>query len=327
MRLSLVIVVACCLLSTSATLAQENGSVIERTAYQFPSYERAVETTDVERYTSRGDYEDAVKDSRFEFQKLKYMSDGFKVVTYLYKPTNTDGRKFPTIIFNRPSVVRGDIAPELISFCQRFALEGFVILVPMLRQSDGGEGRDEVGGADVNDLMNVLPVARSLAFVDLNNLFMYGASRGGMMTFQAINRGFPINAAAVFGAFTDMQELLDTHPKQYPVEMLSKLWPNYEVRKTEIAKARSAIYWPERLNVPLLIMHGGDDRSVNTTQSLALAQELQKLGRVYELVIYAEDNHSLSKNQEERDRRTISWFKRHMKPEAGGRRREAVNSK
>ncbi len=314
-------VVACCLLSASAAIAQENGSIIERNAYQFPSYEQAVGTTDVERYTDRSTYENAVKDSRFEFQKLKYISDGLKVVTYLYKPTHTDGRKFPTIIFNRPSVVRGDIAPELISFCQRFADEGFVILVPMLRQSDGGEGRDEVGGADVNDLMNIMPVARSLAFVDLNNLFMYGASRGGMMTYQAINRGFPMNAAAVFGAFTDMQELLDTHPHQYPVSMLDKIWPNYEARKMEIAKARSAISWPERLNVPILLMHGGQDKSVNPTQSLALAQELQKLGRVYELIIYAEDNHSLSKNQEERDRRTIGWFKRYMMQKAGSSKR------
>ena len=313
MKLLVSLVVACCLLSPSTAIAQENGSIIERNTYQFPSYEKAVEATDVERYTDRTAYQTAVEDNRFEFQKLKYMSDGLKVVTYLYKPKHSDGRKFPTIIFNRPSVVRGDIAPELISFCQRFAAEGFVILVPMLRQSDGSEGRDEVGGADVNDLMNVLPVVRSLAFVDMNNLFMYGASRGGMMTYQAINRGFPINAAAVFGAFTDMQELLDTHPQQYPLAMLTKIWPNYQAERIEITKARSAIFWPERLNVPLLIMHGGKDRSVNTTQSLALAQELQKLGRVYELVIYAEDNHSLSKNQEERDRRTISWFKRYMK--------------
>ena len=62
----------------------------------------------------------------------------------------------------------------------------------MLRQSDGSEGRDEMGGADVDDLMDVLPLARSLAYVDTNNLFMYGESRGGMMTYQAVRRGFPV---------------------------------------------------------------------------------------------------------------------------------------
>ena len=69
-------------------------------------------------------------------------------------------------------------------------------------------------------------------------------------------------AVAVIGAFTDLQELLDSHPQQYSLAMLSQVFPNYETRKSEIAKTRSAIFWPEKLNVPLLIMHGGADRSV-----------------------------------------------------------------
>ncbi|HVF66088.1 MAG TPA: prolyl oligopeptidase family serine peptidase [Pyrinomonadaceae bacterium] len=84
-------------------------------------------------------------------------------------------------------------------------------------------------------------------------------------------------------------------------------------RKDELFKTRSAILWAEGLNVPLLIMHGGGDRSVNPEHSLNLAQRLQKLGRVYELVVYAGDNHILSNNKEDRDRRTAGWFKRHMK--------------
>ena len=62
-------------------------------------------------------------------------------------------------------------------------------------------------------------------------------------------------------------------------------------------------------------MHGGADRSVNPEQSLNLAQRLQKMGSVYELVVYAEDNPDtfLSNNKEDRDRRAAGWFKRHMK--------------
>ena len=306
------IILASCLLQTSAW-ALDGGAIVEHNPYKFPSYEQAVQTTDVEKYTDQISYETAVNDNRFEFEKLTYLSDGLKVIAYLYKPKQTQGRKFPVIIFNRGSTVRGDIAPELISFFHRLASEGFIILAPMLRQSDRGEGRDEIGGADVNDLMNVIPLAKSLAFVDLNNLFMYGESRGGMMTYQAIKRGFPINAAAVFGAFTDLQEVIDSHPQQYPLNALNQLWPAYEERRKEISQTRSAIFWTEQLNTPLLIMHGGRDKSVNTEQSLALAQRLQKQGKVYELIVYAEDNHYLSRNQEDRDRRAISWFRRHVK--------------
>ncbi len=52
-------------------------------------------------------------------------------------------------------------------------------------------------------------------------------------------------------------------------------------------------------------------------QSLALAAQLQNLGKTYELIIYAQDNHYLSRNQDERDKRAVTWFKRHMKTNHG----------
>ena len=292
----------------------DDGAIVRREAYAFPPYEKAVQATDVEDYAPREAYEQAAGDRRFELQKLTYMSDGLRVVAYLYKPVRTEGALLPAIVFNRGSTVRGDIAPELVSFFRRLASEGFVILAPMYRQSDGGEGRDEVGGADVDDLMNVVPLAKSLGFIDVNNLFMYGESRGGMMTYLAIKRGFPVNAAAVFGAFTDMDALIKYRPEVYRPETLKQMWPDFDARRGEIIKSRSAGYWPEMLDKPLLIMHGGADWSVNPSQSLTIAQKLQGLGKTYELVIYAEDGHILSRNQEDRDRRAIGWFKRHMKP-------------
>jgi dipeptidyl aminopeptidase/acylaminoacyl peptidase len=258
-------------------------------------------------------YDKAVADDSFVFQKVKYISDGLKVIAYIYKPRNTGGQKLPAIVFNRGSAVRGDLAPELIPFFHRLASSGFVIVAPMLRQSDGGEGRDEMGGADVNDLMNVIPMVKSLGFVDLNNLFMYGESRGGMMTYQAIKREFPMNAAAVFGAFTDLKGLISSHPTEYPTPMLEKIWPDYQAQKEELFRSRSAALWTDRLNIPLLIMHGGADRGLGPEQSLTLAQQLQKLGKVYELIIYANDNHFLSRNAEDRDRRAVDWFKRHIR--------------
>ena len=164
--------------------------------------------------------------------------------------------------------------------------------------------------------MNVVPLAKSLGFIDMNNLFMYGELRGGMMTYQAIKRVFPVNAAAVFGAFTDMDALIKHRPEVYRPETHRQIWPDFDARRDEIIKSRSAVYWPETLDVPLLIMHGGADWSVNPSQSLVIAQKLQDLGKTYELVIYAEDGHILSRNQEDRDRRAVGWFKRHMKPKS-----------
>ena len=291
-----------------------DGTIVERETYQFPSYEKSLQTTNIRDITSKEEYETAIRDTNFEFQRVKYMSDGLKVTAYLYKPKLVSGSKLPAIIFNRGSLILGDIAPELVSSFRRLASEGFVVLAPMYRQSDGGEGRDEMGGGDVNDLMNSAALAKSLGFIDVNNLFLYGESRGGVMTYLAIKKNFPANAASVYGAFTDMEALIKDKPQVYRPQLLNQIWPEFESRKDEIFRSRSAIFWPESLGIPLLIMHGGADWSVNPSQSLTIAQKLQSLGKTYELIIYAGDGHRLARNQEDRDRRAVAWFRKHMKP-------------
>lgn len=291
---------------------QNNGELVSRDVYTFPSYEQAVEKTDAEKYSSKEEYEKAVADKNFEFSKLKYMSDGLKVTAYLYKP-KTITTKLPVIIFNRGSFVRGDIAPELVTLFHKLASDGFVVVAPMYRQSDGGEGRDEMGGGDLNDLMNVLPLIKSFDFADSNNLFMYGESRGGIMTYLALRRQFPVNAASVFGATSDMDRLLKDNPKAYPPAFLNQIWADFDKNRENIIKSRSAIHWAEEINAPVLIMNGGSDSGVSPIHSLTLAQKLQSLNKTYQLIIYAGDNHRLSKNQTDRDRQTISWFKSYLK--------------
>jgi len=290
----------------------DNGKLISQTVYQFPNYQTAVEKTDVEKYAAQTEYEKAVTDKKFEFSKITYLSDGLKVKAYLYKPQKINA-KMPVIVFNRGSFVRGDIAPELIVFFHRLASEGFVVVAPMYRQSDGGEGRDEMGGGDVSDLMNVVPLIKSFDFADSNNLFLYGESRGGIMTYLALRRNFPAQAAAVFGATSNLENYLNDNAKAFTPKVLNQIWADYDQNKEKILSERSAFKWAEEITTPLLIMHGGNDSLVNPLQSLSFAEKLQSLGKNYQLKIFAGDNHILTKNQVERDRETVSWFKSFLK--------------
>lgn len=307
-KVGFVLVVACFCNHSFAQKA-DDGKILERTKYDFPAFEKA---EGIKKLYSKTEYEKAINDSRFELERLTYSSDDLAVAAYLYKPTRTKNKKYPTIIFNRGGYIRGDIGYELVPLFHRLASEGFVVIAPLYRASDGAGGKDEVGGADVNDLMSIRPLAGSLEFVDANNLFMYGESRGGMMTFQALRDGFPVNAAATFGAFTDFEMLIGNQPKLY-APLVKAIWPDFETRKEEIVKKRSAVYWAEKIHVPVLLMHGGADSSVDPMQTLNLAQLLQKLNRSYELMIYHGDNHVLSRNQKDRDARAVAWFKKHIR--------------
>jgi hypothetical protein len=86
LRSILLLAIWSCSFTTTTALAVQREATVGRRPYSFPSYEQAVQTTDVEKYTDKVSYDRAVNDPKFEFQKLTYLSDGLRVVAYLYKP-------------------------------------------------------------------------------------------------------------------------------------------------------------------------------------------------------------------------------------------------
>ena len=68
----------------------------------------------------------------------------------------------------------------------------------------------------------------------------------------------------------------------------------------------------ERINVPVLLMHGGGDRQVNPTHTLNLATRLDALGKDYQVHIFGRDDHLISRHRAERDQQVITWFKKHL---------------
>ncbi len=208
--------------------------------------------------------------------------------------------------------MQGEIGHQLVTMFHRLAERGFAVVAPLYRGSAGAPGADEMGGADLRDLMNTRALVASLPHVDAANLFLYGESRGGMMTFLAVKSGYPARAAATFGAFTDLGALLDAAPQRYQ-PLVQEIWPDFPTRRDEILAARSAIRWPEALDIPMLLLHGGADRDVDPAQTLALAGALQRLGKTYGLTIYAGDNHVLSAHRSERDAQVTAWFTSHLR--------------
>jgi dienelactone hydrolase len=302
------LLLCCCAVAAQTVNATDtDGKIIEQAPYQLPSHEQLPDR--LKRTYSREMVEKIKNDPQLELWKIKYLSDGLKIVGFIYKPKETAGRKLPLVIFNRGGLSDGEIGAENYNYfyeMHRYAAEGFVVIASQFRGTGGSEGRDEAGGADTNDVMNLFPLARSLGYVDMDKIFMWGYSRGAIMTLQAIKRGAPLRAAAVVGAPTDNTQLQD---RPSFIRFARATYPDYDARKEEHLKSRSAIFWADQLNVPLLILQGAADPAVAPTQTLALAQKLQELGKIYELVIYAKDDHPISLNAEDRLNRTIDWFK------------------
>lgn len=287
---------------------QSNGDIVARTQVAFPPY---ADVKDISWYYEKSTYEYAVRDKSIAYEKLTYNSDGLKVVAFLTSPMQKGNEKLPVIIFNRGSFIRDDIAYVHAPLFQKLTKEGFIVVAPALRQSEGGEGKDELGGKDLDDIINILPLLEKLPGVDLENLFMLGESRGGMMTYMALKKGFKVRAAATIGAITDLKAYIADRP--WDENNLKNLWNDYEQQKKVIIENRSVMAWHDSIHTPVLILHGAKDPQVKPQHALQLAQAFSNAGKYYELHIFSEGNHILSGPvTEARDAMVIEWFRRFM---------------
>ena len=95
----------------------------------------------------------------FRAEEITYLSDGLRIKGYVLTPA--EAGKHPCIIFNRggnptldsltrESMIRGRMA--------RLASAGYFIAASHYRQGGGSEGKDEYGGNDVHDVLNLIPL-------------------------------------------------------------------------------------------------------------------------------------------------------------------------
>ena len=290
-----------------SSLFSSDFAITIRTPATFPPYNSVGELRD---FMSEQEYRSGVESLQktAAIERVLYRHDGVTVSAYVATPKAKSG-KLPVIVFNRGSYVVPQPLPLIARELEAYSKAGYLAIAPTLRGSDGTEGKDELGGGDLDDLAAAVNNVAQFGSADTSRIYMAGESRGGMMTYFAIARGLPIRAAAVWGAITDVQEYLARVDKEG--KLAHTVWPDFDQRRDEILRTRSAMQWADKLKVPLLIMHGGADPIVPATHSLRLASELQQRGVEYQLIIFAGDRHVLDKNRERRDDEVLRWFATH----------------
>lgn len=327
--LSLMQILATPSLLRVAAAQEPDGKILNSKPWPpLPKYESLDEFG--QSYFPRAVYEDARTQKEFDILEITYSSDGLPVRGLLIKPKAPGSQKWPAIIFNRGG--NGDLGRITdngepcggmtntscldVADLLLVAKAGFVVIASDYRYQGATVKRDEWGGVEVDDVLNLVPALKALDYVDPERLYMLGLSRGGTMTYLAIKRGIPVKAAAVIGGVTDVKAWVDARPEMGIVngneytDGFAKIWPDYEHRAEEYYRARSAVYWADQINVPVLILHSRTDRMVPVTQALRMAEALQENGKVYALRIYERDGHPLPRNRDDRDRLIVDWFTR-----------------
>ena len=248
-------------------------------------------------------------------EKMTYISDGLQVKGYLAYPTGPV-KKYPCIIWNR-----GGIANKgaIDSFTARglfgqIASWGYVVLASQYRGNAGGEGKDEFGGEDVNDVINLLPLADELKFADSEKWAIEGWSRGGMMAYLTLTKNHNFKCAVVLGGIANLRCNSDESPfmrRLYEVTMGK--YAEEEFKKK--CESRSIVNFPEKLakTTPLLILHGTEDKRVLPHDSLDLSYHLIKHKIPFRLVMLEGGDHFMRKHRKEVDKMRRMWYEKYLK--------------
>jgi len=252
---------------------------------------------------------------RVRLSKIAYLSAGLKVKGYLLEPKQTG--KFPCVIYNRGGnrddgmvddsglIVRG-----LIDICAA----GYVVVASQYRGNDGGEGVEEFGGKDVQDVLNLLPLLSRLPKADTSRIGMFGWSRGGMMTYIAMTKTTRLKAAVVGSGISDLGQWIKDRDG-IEKNVLAALIPDYSVKKEQALQQRSAIAFADSIHrsTPLLILQGSADWRVPASQALALVTKLYELKHPVRFTLYEGGQHSLLEYRDEYIGQVIQWFHNYVR--------------
>ena len=149
--------------------------------------------------------EEALNNSVVE--KITYLSDGLKVKGFIAYPKNQT-KKYPCVIWNRGGAGnRGAIdAFTARGIYGQLASWGYVVFASQYRGNAGGEGKEEFGGKDVNDVLNLIPLAEEIPNADKNKWGIEGWSRGGMMAYIALTKTKIFRCAILVGAISNLEQ-------------------------------------------------------------------------------------------------------------------------
>jgi dipeptidyl aminopeptidase/acylaminoacyl peptidase len=244
--------------------------------------------------------------------EITYLSDGLKVKGFLLEPKKEG--KFPCLIVNRGGNRDFSIwtKEETFILLAEISSWGYIVAASQYRGCAGGEGKEEFGGKDVDDVLSLIPLLESRSKADPEHIGIIGTSRGGMMTYLALSRTNRFKAAAVVSGVSDLIAWEKARPDMEKV--FNDLIGGNSESAPDSLKARSALYWPEKLHkqTPILILHGTSDERVPPGQALDMASALLRFSHPFRLVMLEGGDHNLSDFWPEWLDIVRSWFEKFL---------------
>jgi dipeptidyl aminopeptidase/acylaminoacyl peptidase len=253
--------------------------------------------------------------------------DGLSIEATLWRPTPATGRrggpKVPAIVYTHGGPT-GQNERTWQPFKQLLSQEGFAVLDVDFRGSTG-YGRafreanyGEWGHADAFDCIDAGQWLLKQPWCD-GRLAVYGGSYGGYLTLCCVVEEPSLWRAGVdlFGD-SEIAESYRHGDRPGRIDLHRQMGSPDDVTNAPLFRRGSPLYQAERIEAPLLILHGRQDRRVVPLMSEKMLEALVIENKHHEIHWYDEEGHGWEARANRRDayERILAFLKLHVRNEA-----------
>ncbi|WP_019422127.1 alpha/beta hydrolase family protein [Paenibacillus sp. OSY-SE] len=209
----------------------------------------------------------------------RFYGEGNLPVTEIAHPLNRANQdlheqQWPVLIYCRGGM--GKFGRVKSDWLEQFSQFGHLVFAPTYRGNEGGEGRDEFGGAEQEDVRSAYRLLQSLSFVDPSRISVMGFSRGAINAAQTAVGMPDIHRLILWSGVSDLAQ---TYEERMELRrMLKRVIGGNPVKKRESYIARSPLYMAEDISCPILLIHGTEDAQVDFSHGLQMFKKLQQDG-------------------------------------------------
>jgi dipeptidyl aminopeptidase/acylaminoacyl peptidase len=249
--------------------------------------------------------------------------DGLRIEATLWRPARATGKRGGDRV---PTIVRPHGGPTIQAFRTfqpfRFVLarEGFAYLEMDYRGSTGygrafrHANHDEWGHADVHDVIDAARWAADQPWSD-GRLAVYGGSYGGYLVLSAL-----VEEPSMWSAGVDLfgdSEIAESYRHGDRIGRLDlhrMMGSPEDPERADLYRRGSPVYRAERIEAPLLILHGRKDKRVVPLMTERMVEALEIEGKHHEVHWYDDEEHGWEQPENRRDafQRTVDFLRTHV---------------
>jgi dipeptidyl-peptidase-4 len=176
-------------------------------------------------------------------------------------------------------------------FHQLLAQSGFIVWIVDNRSASGKGAESQwpvygaFGESELRDLEDALAWLKQQPFVDPSRVLLEGWSFGGFMTAYALTNSTGWAAGIAGAPVTDWRDYDSIYTERY-MKLPQNNLEGYRKTAPRFAAAR--------LHGRLLLIHGTMDDNVHLQNSLQFAYELQRAGKMFEVMFYPKSRHGVT---------------------------------